>query len=191
MLVKPSPGPRRSCDGANIEITREIGEQNIFLFGNLAEDVEDLRHAHNYGTFELDASLKAVFEAIKGGMFGDAGAFGALVSGISGSFYALDLGLARDIVVDRRAAEVGHVVPTRGKGVGLQALTWREWQRLRRFPQPLFVLAATVVIPYACDALGMSAITPIFAAQKTPVMEGLTVGDLVTSEFIDPSIGVK
>ena len=105
---------------------------------------------------------------------------GALVSGISGSFYALDLGLARDIVVDRRAAEVGHVTPTRGKGVGLQALTWREWQRLRRFPQPLFVLAGTVVIPYACDALGMSTITPIFAAlalfaATIPLLNGLRV----------------
>jgi len=29
-----------TCDGANIEITREIGENNIFLFGNLSEDVE-------------------------------------------------------------------------------------------------------------------------------------------------------
>lgn len=89
---------------------------------------------------------------------------GSLVSGVSGSFYALDIGLARDIVVERHALEVGHVTPTRGKGVGLQALTWREWQRLRRFPQPLFVLAGTLVVPYACDALGMSALTPVFSA---------------------------
>jgi hypothetical protein len=34
-------------------------------------------------------------------------------------------------------------------------------------------------------------VTPIFAAQKTPVKPGLTVGDLVTNEFIDPSVGVK
>jgi predicted small secreted protein len=34
-------------------------------------------------------------------------------------------------------------------------------------------------------------VTPIFAAQKTPVKQGLTVGDLVTNEFIDPSIGAK
>ncbi|KIN08446.1 glycosyltransferase family 35 protein [Oidiodendron maius Zn] len=78
-----------TCDGANIEITREIGENNIFLFGNLAEDVEDLRHAHNYGEHTLDPDLARVFEAIKDGMFGDAGAFGALTGAIEdhGDYY--------------------------------------------------------------------------------------------------------
>ena len=33
-------------------------------------------------------------------------------------------------------------------------------------------------------------VTPIFAGQKTPVKPGLTVQDLVTNEFIDPSVGV-
>lgn len=72
-----------------MQITREIGEQNIFLFGNLAEDVEDLRHAHNYSKFELDADLVKVFDAMKEGMFGDAGAFAALVGGIvdHGDYY--------------------------------------------------------------------------------------------------------
>ncbi|KAK8232911.1 glycosyl transferase [Phyllosticta capitalensis] len=78
-----------TCDGANIEITREVGENNIFLFGNLAEDVEDLRHAHVYGSYKLDPDLAAVFNAIKSGMFGDAGAFGHLVGSIMdhGDYY--------------------------------------------------------------------------------------------------------
>jgi len=78
-----------TCDGANIEITREIGENNIFLFGNLAEDVDDLRHAHLYGTYQLDPGLAEVFDAIKSGMFGDAGNFSALVNGIveHGDYY--------------------------------------------------------------------------------------------------------
>jgi len=78
-----------TCDGANIEITREIGESNIFLFGNLAEDVEDLRHAHNYGDHSMDPDLVKVFEAIKSNMFGDAGSFGALVGAIEnhGDYY--------------------------------------------------------------------------------------------------------
>ncbi|WP_375425588.1 DUF6297 family protein [uncultured Friedmanniella sp.] len=105
---------------------------------------------------------------------------GALVSGISGAFFALDIGLARDIVVERRAAEKGHVRAVRGKGLGLQALTWREWQRLRRFPQPLLALAGTAVVPYAADALGMSTLTPVFAALALfaaliPLLGGLRV----------------
>jgi hypothetical protein len=105
---------------------------------------------------------------------------GALVSGISGAFFALDVGLARDIVVERRAIERGHVHPRRGKGVGLEALIWREWQRLWRFPQPLLVLAATIVVPYAADALGMSVLTPVLAALALfgaiiPLLNGLRV----------------
>jgi hypothetical protein len=105
---------------------------------------------------------------------------GALVSGISGAFFALDIGLARDIVVERRANERGHVHPRRGKGLGLEALVWREWQRLWRFPQPLLVLAGTVVVPYAADALGMSTLTPVFAAlalfgATIPLLGGLRV----------------
>jgi Family of unknown function (DUF6297) len=105
---------------------------------------------------------------------------GALVSGISGAFFALDIGLARDIVVERRAIERGHVHPKRGKGLGLEAIIWREWQRLWRFPQPLLVLAGTIVVPYACDALGMSTLTPVVAALALfgaliPLLGGLRV----------------
>jgi hypothetical protein len=105
---------------------------------------------------------------------------GALVSGISGAFFALDIGLARDIVVERRAIDRGHVRPKRGKGVGAEALVWREWQRLLRFPQPLLVLIGTVVIPYASDALGMSTLTPVFATlalfgAMIPLLGGLRV----------------
>ena len=105
---------------------------------------------------------------------------GALVSGISGAFFALDIGLARDIVVERRAIDVGHVKPRRGKGLGVQAITWREWQRLTRFPQPLLVVAGTIIVPYAADALGMSTLTPVFAAlalfgATIPLLGGLRV----------------
>ncbi|EME47100.1 glycosyltransferase family 35 protein [Dothistroma septosporum NZE10] len=78
-----------TCDGANIEITREVGEDNIFLFGNLSEDVEDLRHSHMYGDFHLDPMLEKVFETIKKGTFGDAGQFSSLVNSIvdHGDYY--------------------------------------------------------------------------------------------------------
>jgi len=78
-----------TCDGANIEITREIGQDNIFLFGTLSEDVEDLRHAHTYGKHAIDSGLQKVFEAITSGKFGDANDFGALVSAVRdhGDYY--------------------------------------------------------------------------------------------------------
>jgi Family of unknown function (DUF6297) len=105
---------------------------------------------------------------------------GALVSGLSGAFFALDIGLARDIVVARRAMEIGHVKPVRGRGIGLEAIIWREWQRLRRFPQPLVVVGATTVVPYAADALGMGSLSSVFAAlalfgATIPLLGGLRV----------------
>jgi starch phosphorylase len=73
----------------SLKITREVGEDNIFLFGNLAEDVEDLRHGHFYGGFELDPQLKRVFDTVRSGTFGDAGQFSALVNSIvdHGDYY--------------------------------------------------------------------------------------------------------
>ncbi|KAI7007825.1 Glycogen [Hortaea werneckii] len=78
-----------TCDGANIEITREVGEDNIFLFGNLSEDVDDLRHHHFYGEFQLDPQLTRVFDTIRAGTFGDATQFSALVNSIvdHGDYY--------------------------------------------------------------------------------------------------------
>ncbi|PCG91152.1 Glycogen/starch/alpha-glucan phosphorylase [Penicillium occitanis (nom. inval.)] len=78
-----------TCDGANIEITREITESNIFLFGNLAEDVENLRETHRYKGFTLDEDLAKVFESIRSGTFGDANAFESLIASITdhGDYY--------------------------------------------------------------------------------------------------------
>merc|ERR1712000_256749 len=69
-----------TCDGANIEITREIGGNNIFLFGNLSEDVEDLRHAHNYGSHTIDPDLNKVFEEMEKGTFGTPHDFSGMVA---------------------------------------------------------------------------------------------------------------
>ncbi|RVD89808.1 uncharacterized protein DFL_000800 [Arthrobotrys flagrans] len=78
-----------TCDGANIEITREIGEERIFLFGNLAEDVEDLRHAHRYGKTPMDPALKEVCEEIQKGTFGEPGVFAGLIHALTegGDYY--------------------------------------------------------------------------------------------------------
>jgi len=89
---------------------------------------------------------------------------GSLVSGMQGAMFALDLGLARDILVEREAVERGHVRPTKGRGVGVQALVWRDAQRLLRFPKPFLGLFATALVPYAADALGLTFVMPFLAA---------------------------
>ncbi|KAI0099934.1 glycosyltransferase family 35 protein [Nemania sp. FL0031] len=78
-----------TCDGANIEITREVGQENIFLFGTLSEDVEDLRHAHTYGQHPINSDLTKVFDAIQGGMFGEPNDFNAMMSAVRdhGDYY--------------------------------------------------------------------------------------------------------
>jgi len=78
-----------TCDGANIEITREVGENNIFLFGNLAEDVEDLRHSHTYGSHTVDSNLQKVFKEIQKGTFGSPDDFSGMISAVRdhGDYY--------------------------------------------------------------------------------------------------------
>jgi starch phosphorylase len=56
-------------DGANIEIGEAAGTENVFFFGAKADQVEGLRATA--GQRALNPRLSAVFEAIKGGTFGD------------------------------------------------------------------------------------------------------------------------
>lgn len=78
-----------TVDGANVEITREIGEDNIFLFGNLAESVEDIRLKHFSEGVAIPETLKRVFNAIESGTFGDPGQYHSLVESITkhGDYY--------------------------------------------------------------------------------------------------------
>lgn len=78
-----------TVDGANVEITREIGEDNIFLFGNLAELVEDIRHSHLYHGVQIPESLQQVFGAIESGQFGNPDEYKTLIDSIRhhGDYY--------------------------------------------------------------------------------------------------------
>lgn len=89
---------------------------------------------------------------------------GSLVSGMAGAMYALDLGLARDIVVERRAMERGHVKSRKGSGLGLGALVRRDLQRLLRQPSVFGPVLVSIVVPYACVALGFGNFTPMVSA---------------------------
>lgn len=92
---------------------------------------------------------------------------GSLVSGMQGAMFALDFGLIRDILVERRAAAKGHVRPTRGRGLGLSALIWRDVERLGRNPGAFVTVILTLFVPYAVDALRLS--------QLNPLISGLTL----------------
>lgn len=89
---------------------------------------------------------------------------GSLLSGLQGAAFALEFALIRDIIVEAKAKERGHVRPTRGTGSGMTALVWRDVQRLWRQPLPLVTLIGSAVVPYAVQALGLAQISPPISA---------------------------
>lgn len=88
---------------------------------------------------------------------------GSLVAGMQGAMFALDFGLIRDILVEREAAARGHVRPTKGKGLGIGALIWRDVERLWRYPKPWIGFAVSLVVPYAADALRLSQLNALIS----------------------------
>ncbi len=89
---------------------------------------------------------------------------GSLVSGMQGAAFAMDFGLMRDILVERAAMVLGHVRPKRGKGTAGQALVWREFQRLGRYPRRMLLVVVSIVVPYATGALGFDSFSPFISA---------------------------
>lgn len=105
---------------------------------------------------------------------------GALLRGLQGAAFALEFALIRDILVENKFREKGHVSPTRGSGSGTLALVLRDVQRLLRNPVSLLVFAATVIIPYAVQALGLQALNVLISgivvmAALIPFMNSLRV----------------
>ncbi|HMR12943.1 MAG TPA: DUF6297 family protein [Arachnia sp.] len=89
---------------------------------------------------------------------------GSLLSGLQGAAFALEFALIRDILIESKSKERGHVSPTRGVGTGMRALIMRDVQRLWRQPLPLLTLAGSAVVPYAVQALGMTSLNPPLSA---------------------------
>ncbi len=60
-----------TLDGANVEILDNVGKDNIFIFGNTVEQVEELRH-QGYSPFNIyqsDEQLRQVIDQISSGYF--------------------------------------------------------------------------------------------------------------------------
>jgi starch phosphorylase len=75
-----------TLDGANIEIREEVGEENFFLFGLTAEEVER-RKQDGYRPreiYEANAELREALDALSSGEFshGDRGLFAPLVESL-------------------------------------------------------------------------------------------------------------
>lgn len=105
---------------------------------------------------------------------------GSLLSGLQGAAFALEFALIRDILVEAKSKQRGHVNPTRGVGFGTKALIMRDVQRVWRQPLPLVTLTATVVVPYAIQALGLASLNPpisalVLMAALIPFMNSLRV----------------
>ncbi|MBQ7821360.1 MAG: glycogen/starch/alpha-glucan phosphorylase [Clostridia bacterium] len=63
-----------TLDGANVEIVKEAGKENNYIFGALVEEIERIRSSYDpIALYEKDARIKRVLDALKDGTLDDGG----------------------------------------------------------------------------------------------------------------------
>jgi len=75
-----------TLDGANIEIREEVGDENFFVFGLTAQEVEAQRRSYNpSGIIAADYDLNRVMQLLKSGHFNmfEAGIFDPIIAAIA------------------------------------------------------------------------------------------------------------
>ncbi len=84
-----------TMDGANVEIAEEVGEDNIFIFGNTVDEVSDLRQRgyNPRDVYQYNEELKAVIDWLASGDLSpdEPNAFRPLVESLLDSDYFLTL----------------------------------------------------------------------------------------------------
>jgi len=74
-----------TLDGANVEIKEEVGDENIFIFGNTVEDVDALRREgyNPWEYYEKNSDLKQVLDQIRDGFFNsDTGLYSPIIDSL-------------------------------------------------------------------------------------------------------------
>ena len=69
-----------TLDGANIEISEQVGDDNIKIFGLKANEIEDIKNNHSYYAYDLynnDHRIKRIMDTLTNDTFGE----------LSGDFY--------------------------------------------------------------------------------------------------------
>ncbi|BCB26814.1 alpha-1,4 glucan phosphorylase [Sulfurimicrobium lacus] len=98
-----------TLDGANIEIREEAGDDNFFLFGLTAEEVEAQRSAYNpQAMIEADQDLRRVMKLLESGHFNPAepGIFDGIISSLTvhGDYWMIVADFRSYVEAQRRAA---------------------------------------------------------------------------------------
>ncbi|QOV92500.1 glycogen/starch/alpha-glucan phosphorylase [Humisphaera borealis] len=100
-----------TMDGANIEIREEVGDDNIFIFGLTAEQVNEVKQHYNpWDYYNSNGQLKRVLDMIGSGYFsgGDATVFAPIVDSLlyGGDRYLLLADYASYIECQQRVSQM-------------------------------------------------------------------------------------
>jgi len=71
-----------TLDGANVEIVQEIGQDNIFIFGAKAHEIEGFRKQVREQSIKVDPRFTAVLDSIDAGHYGDIQTFKPITDGL-------------------------------------------------------------------------------------------------------------